>query len=485
MTNESNPGSAEEDHQRNTGISDQIEDQVGHKKRVTKGALLSIFLVVFIDLLGFGIVLPLLPIYGKAFAGDYSEASRYLLLGLLMASFSAMQFFFAPIWGRLSDRVGRRPILLIGLAGSTLSYTLFGVAAVYQSLWALFLTRIGAGIAGATISTAQAYIADVTDESKRTKGMALIGAAFALGFTLGPAIGGVSLLFASGEEGSLAYSPYPGFLAGFFSGMALLFAYFKLPESWKPSESDLSKRPTRKQRVAAWHLVQKVAVVGILFGTIFISVFSFANFESTLSLEIEYLVQEDVETEGQDESKSAHWLAQSVKRWGFSQEQSRLLVIMAVFSYLGFILTLAQGFLVRRLSVRFSEKVLLVGGCLGTALGFGLLALLVGETSSNLVFGVERVLLFLLAIPIVVVSFAFVGPPAQSLLSKKSPQNLRGAVLGIGQSFSSLARIFGPVCGVSLMGLGAAYPYWVASGLLLVCMAVLLTWSQKLTSSES
>src|SRR5262245_23209507 len=123
-----------------------------------RGSLLVIFLTVFIDLLGFGMVLPLLPIYAKQFTADKSG----LLIGLLMASFSAMQFLFAPMWGRLSDRVGRRPVLMIGLAGSVAFYALFGFMTVWKSLIGLFVSRIGAGIAGATIPTTQAYIADTT-----------------------------------------------------------------------------------------------------------------------------------------------------------------------------------------------------------------------------------------------------------------------------------------------------------------------------------
>ena len=117
-----------------------------------RGSLLVIFLTVFVDLLGFGIVLPLLPIYAEELAVDESG----LQLGLLMASFSAMQFIFAPIWGRISDRIGRRPVILIGLLGSTVFYVIFGVATMQKSLWLMFLSRIGAGVAGATISTAQA-----------------------------------------------------------------------------------------------------------------------------------------------------------------------------------------------------------------------------------------------------------------------------------------------------------------------------------------
>ena len=136
-----------------------------------KGSLLVIFLTVFIDLLGFGIVLPLLPIYGKQFAADYGWSDDRVgwVVGVLMSSFSAMQFLFLPIWGRASDRFGRRPILLIGLAGSTVFYGGFGIATMMRSLPGLFVTRIGAGIAGATIATAAAYIADTTTKEKRAR----------------------------------------------------------------------------------------------------------------------------------------------------------------------------------------------------------------------------------------------------------------------------------------------------------------------------
>src|SRR5262245_36120900 len=132
-----------------------------------KGSLLVIFLTVFIDLIGFGMVLPLLPIYAQQFGVDQHGIS----LGLLMASFSAMQFLFAPVWGRISDRIGRRPVLMIGLAGSVLCYSIFALATIWKCLALLFVARIGAGIAGATIPTAQAYIADTTSLEKRAHGM--------------------------------------------------------------------------------------------------------------------------------------------------------------------------------------------------------------------------------------------------------------------------------------------------------------------------
>ena len=184
--------------------------------------LIIIFITVFIDLLGFGIVLPLLPRYGKYFGADE------VTLGLLMASFSAMQFVFAPLWGRLSDRIGRRPVLLLGLAGSTVSYAMFGFASSLGNDGSLlgltavpwfFITRIGAGIAGATIPTAQAYIADSTGPEGRAKGMALIGAAFGIGFTFGPLLGA---MFVS-DKSDGPPSPGVGFLAAGLSAAAFLW----------------------------------------------------------------------------------------------------------------------------------------------------------------------------------------------------------------------------------------------------------------------
>ncbi|MDB4380339.1 MFS transporter, partial [Mariniblastus sp.] len=204
----------------------------------TKGALGVIFLTVFIDLLGFGIVLPLLPLYADIFGTDPSG----IVIGMLMACFSIMQFIFAPIWGAISDRIGRRPVIIIGLAGSVVFYTLFGIAAIYESLFGLFVTRIGAGIAGATIPTAQAYIADTTTKENRTRGMALIGIAFGLGFTLGPLFAYFAvpqeIAVEAGAEVSQLGDPGagPGFVAAGLSAIALLLAIFRLPESHHPSQ---------------------------------------------------------------------------------------------------------------------------------------------------------------------------------------------------------------------------------------------------------
>src|SRR6266487_930588 len=156
-----------------------------------KPSILIIFLTVFIDLIGFGIVVPLVPLFSKHFG------AHGFVIGVIIASFSAMQFIFAPIWGRLSDRIGRRPVLLISTVGAAGSYALFAISSGMENhvagLWLLVAARMFAGICGGNITVAQAYIADITPPDQRSKKMGLIGMAFGLGFIFGPALGGISL----------------------------------------------------------------------------------------------------------------------------------------------------------------------------------------------------------------------------------------------------------------------------------------------------
>jgi MFS family permease len=227
-----------------------------------KSPLLIIFLTVFIDLVGFGIVLPLLPIFA-----DNLEASGFVI-GVLMASYSATQFIFAPIWGRLSDRVGRRPILLLSTAGAAVSYAVFASASGMTGglgLGLLFASRLLAGICGANITVAQAYIADISPPEKRSARMGLIGMAFGLGFVFGPAIGALSLNF-FGITG-------PGWVAAGFCGANFILASLILPESWKPDESNAPRRP----RFSQWLHVLGQPKVGFLVGVFFLATFAFTS----------------------------------------------------------------------------------------------------------------------------------------------------------------------------------------------------------------
>lgn len=396
-----------------------------------KTPLAIIFVTVFIDLLGFGIVLPLLPRYARAF-----DASP-LQLGLLMASFSAMQLVFAPIWGGISDRIGRRPVLLIGLAGSTVSYAMFGYATTlgasgtmlgFGVLPWLFVTRIGAGIAGATIPTAQAYIADCTTRENRTRGMALIGAAFGIGFTFGPLIGAA---FVSDEIDGPP-SAMAGYVAAILSGCALFWAIARLPESLKAGESERAGKFHLKHIGAAF----SNTAIGMLLITIFVTTCAFAQFESTLS----------VLTEALGESPQDNFL---------------------IFAYVGFILTLSQGFIVRRLATKLSPGLLALGGTAVMIAGL----ILIGLAGKN-----GSVSQLFIVLPIAVVGFSAVTPSLQALLSLKTSTDKQGEILGLGQSMSALARIAGPMIGFALFDeTHVEWPYWAGAammgiGLLLVAI---------------
>ncbi|HEY2881933.1 MAG TPA: MFS transporter [Pirellulales bacterium] len=395
-----------------------------------RGSLLVIFLTVFIDLLGFGMVLPLLPIYAKQFTSDESGAT----IGLLMASFSAMQFLFAPMWGRLSDRIGRRPVLMIGLGGSVVFYTIFGLATMWRSLAGLFISRIGAGIAGATIPTTQAYIADTTTLEERAKGMALIGAAFGVGFTFGPLFGYLALPSGTGDPG-----PGPGYAAAALSAGALVLAYFKLPES-------LSAKSTSAARklfdVNSFRSALAVPSLGPLLLALFICILAFANYETTVSMLLN--------------GKASN----SPFTFGYRE-------VCLTFAYIGLTLSLAQGLLVRRLAGKVHEGALAATGSGLDIVGF---LLIIAAIAAKTVVGLFA------AMTVVVVGFSLMMPTLNSLISRRSDPKKQGGILGVAQSISSLARILGPMIGIPLVSRNATYPYWTAAvmmsfGLAMVVMA--------------
>ncbi len=395
-----------------------------------RGSLLVIFLTVLIDLLGFGIVLPLLPLYAAQFTMDKSGWQ----LGLLMASFSAMQFLFAPLWGRVSDRIGRRPVIMIGLLGSVVFYTLFGWATMRRSIFLLFVSRIGAGMAGATISTAQAYIADTTTLQERPRGMALIGMAFGLGFTFGPLLGLLAAPTGQGDPG-----PWPGFTAALLSGVALLLAWFLLPESLH-ADSEVGEHPLVD--LPALRAAFAVPSIGTLILAVFVCVFSFANFETTLGLLIKGETSPPV--------------------FAFTFQQ-----VCLTFAYIGFVLAVVQGGFVRRMAGKIPEGGMAVGGAIGEVVGFVFLVQAVAQGSASWLY---------LGLTIIVAGFAFITPSLNSLISRRSDPHRQGSILGLNQSVSALARIFGSGLGIPLLMVNARLPLFVAAGLMTVG-GLLIAWS--------
>jgi MFS family permease len=254
-----------------------VDHRAGIHKRVAftagmkKPSVLVIFLTVFIDLIGFGIVLPLLPTYGEEYG-----ASGFTI-GAIIASFSVMQFLFAPVWGRWSDRIGRRPVILISTFGSVVSYGMFALSAwpafsPRMAVTVLLASRVFAGACGANISVASAYIADITPPESRSKGMGLIGAAFGLGFLIGPPLGSESAKW-FGLAG-------PGWVAAGLCLFNFLLACVTLLESRTPGSEHAADRP----RLAQWGHVLRQPKVGLLVLLYALSTFSFVCYECTLPL---------------------------------------------------------------------------------------------------------------------------------------------------------------------------------------------------------
>ncbi len=350
--------------------------------------LTIIFLTIFIDLIGFGIVLPLLPFYAQDFGATPA------LIGLIVAVHPAMQFIFGPIWGRLSDRVGRRPILLLGLVGSGLSYLLFGLAG---NLWWLLASRIMQGVAGANIPVAQAYIADSTDPEDRTRGMGLVGAAFGLGFIAGPALGGALVNF--------GYAA-PGFFAAALSLVNAGAAYFYLPESLSPglrtrASAKSGAGPLERLKLAVEFA--RLPAIGTLMAIFALATFVFAAFTTVFPL----------------------WLG--VKLDYDAQHAGYLM------AYLGLLMAVVQGRMIGPMARQFGERRLLVTGTATLIAAYALLPL-----AGNV---------WILCAILVLVAFGtgINWPTLTSLASQYAPADRQGAILGVMQSLSALGRTVGAV----------------------------------------
>ena len=412
-----------------------------------RGALLVIFLSVFIDLLGFGIVLPVMPRQ----AGPYLDAlglspiAAGATIGLLFSVFSLMQFIFSPLWGRWSDRVGRRPMLLLSLAGSVVFYALYGLAVTFPpgqaalAVGLMMLARIGAGIAGASVGTAAAVIADCTTPKNRSRGMALIGIAFGAGFTLGPLIAYFGMKLFNDRPWAV------GALASLLSLVAFLFAFFLFRETRDPANRAGKEffSFSRSARVLA------LPAVGALVLIYFLSIFAFANFEATLA-------------------------RFTLEAFGMSDDDNFL-----VFAGIGAVLMIAGGSY-RPLAKRFPETRLLSAGLTLLILGLtgvGVVAWLVhGWTTAGSVGATTGLRgAFYLAAALAVWGFAFVNPSVSSLISRSADPARQGEVLGVNQSFASLGRILGPFVGSILFSLhpSRALPLVAAVVALLVVTTLL------------
>ncbi|HMQ32130.1 MAG TPA: MFS transporter [Chloroflexaceae bacterium] len=396
-----------------------------------RSPLIFIFLTVFIDLLGVGIVLPLLPFYVKlieASSPAWMASNHALIVGGLTASFSLFQFLFAPVLGGLSDRFGRRPVLLISLTGAGLSYVLFGLADRFAGLGpeavlaVLFISRIVAGITGGSISTAQAYIADVTTPENRARGLGMLGAAFGLGFMLGPAIGGLL---------STVSLSAPAFAAAALAFANVIFGYFRLPESL-PAEArtggPASVNPFRRLRV----LVGREAIRPLLAGVLLLNL-AFAGLQSNFAVF-------------------------SDSRFGYGPTE-----IAFIFAFIGLIAVIMQGFLIRRLVPLFGEARLAVVGMALMAAGFALIAV------------VPAGWMLYPAVGVLGVGSGMATPSLTSLISRRVSPQEQGGVLGGTQSLTSLTMVVGPlVAGLLFDAVGQAAPYLAGTLLVAAACAVLL-----------
>lgn len=444
-----------------SGSSASSETKVQPDGTPRRKAMFIVFLVVFIDLLGFGIVLPLLPLYADRlltplFPAKNQQVIHGIILGLLLASFSAMQFIFAPIWGRISDRVGRRPILLIGLTGSVVFYLLFAIASelgdagwVTTALVLLFVFRIGAGIAGATISTAQAVIADCTPQEERSRGMALIGAAFGIGFTFGPLFGFASLYLKTGGA--------PGFFASGLSLVALLLAVRLLPETLRKDTAGL------RRNWFDWGgmlRTLKTPTIATLVITFFLATMAFGGLESTLAIFNKVMLEAEETKDGLSSPAPDEKTNTSEESRGLDKRN------FLIFAYVGFILMLIQGGVYRPLAKRVSEITFMRVGLAVMALGLALACWVAWLAYQHQLTPGRSIYVYVLPVlTVAVTGFAFLTPSIQSLISRRSDPARQGEVLGVNQSASALARILGPVLGVSTFYLHPSHiiPYAVSA----------------------
>jgi len=377
-----------------------------------------LFLIVFIDLIGFGVIIPLLPFFAEHFDATPST------VGMLMATYSLGQFVAAPFWGRTSDRLGRRPIMLITLLGGGLSYILLGFA---SSLWMLFAARALGGFMAGNISTAFAYVADITSPENRAKGMGVIGAAFGLGFIAGPAIGGIL----AGPDPLTANFQLPAFAAAALSLSAFTMAVFILKESLSVDvRRSLSEKPKAK-RARQFKDALSRPNVGMIILLSFLATFVFSGMETTFAM----------------------W---SERRFDWGPQQNGY-----IFAFVGILSAIIQGGLVGRLVKRFGESSLIVQGAAALAIG----VLLIPFSYS--------LPILLVAMVIMAYGFSVINPAMNSLISQQVGPEEQGGIMGVSRSATTMARVLGPVwAGMLFAVVGMNWPYFSGAALMIVVVVL-------------
>jgi DHA1 family tetracycline resistance protein-like MFS transporter len=364
-----------------------------------------LFSIIVLDLIGFGIVVPILPLIAK------SEQASGTTLGLLLTSYAAMQFVFAPIWGRLSDRIGRRPVMLATVAGSCGSLLLLGLA---DSLFLLFIARILGGVFGANVSVATAYLSDVTDDDERTRWMGMVGASFGIGFLLGPAIGAGLLPLGYGA---------PMFFASGLAGINLLFSIFVLVEPERHVSEDETSL-SRFEILRSDPTVRRLCTINLFFALAVTQVESF-------------------------------FIYYALDRYGMAElDVVLVMVLMAV------VMAVIQGGAMRRLAGRFGEKQLLLTGSFAMLLSFGAIPWM------------PTVGLLLVPLLASAVGRAISHPSMMSMVSLQASAGMRGAVMGSFQSAASLARTIGPLVAGLLYDANPNQPFLLAAALMIVVLGL-------------
>ncbi len=390
--------------------------------------MLVAFLTIFLDLLGFGIIIPIQPFFAESFGASPT------MVTLLGASYSFMQFLFAPFWGRLSDRVGRRPIVLFSVAISIVGHVIFGLA---TSLGMLLAARMLAGFGNANLGTAQAIMSDISERNERAKAMGLIGAAFGLGFVLGPAIGGIL-----GQVSPAA----PAFAAAALGAVNLVMAYRLLPETLRTATKDapLFRAPMDFQslRSACRHMN-----VAEIFITTLVTIAAFAMMEQIVGLFIAH----------QWLGSSDTTLPEHVRR--ATELTSYFLVVV------GIVAIVIQGGLIGPLTRRLGEvQIFRIGLVLMVLAMAAVPALIDGSSMSKMLFCAATL----------AIGKGLYNPSSTSLLSLSSDEDAQGGILGLNQSISSLGRVIGPAMAGPLFEIWPAVPFYVSSGMIAIAALVSL-----------